>query len=1405
MKSSGFLTVLFIVSLHGALTAQTAINTDGSPPHASAMLDVKSDKAGVLIPRLSQEERDMMPSRTQGLIIFNTTSERLNYWNGSNWNEVAASFLTTTTGSLAFDEGVAINLKGERAEESAMLDVSSSEKGILIPRTKREFIENPATGLLFYCVNSDRLSFYDGAGWQAACQDAISSVITAGTTQPGGIAINLTDEPPHPSAVLDVSSGNHGILIPRLTDTERNQINPAVGLIIYNTSSHTLQFYTRSGWFSIMNLPPAPVSGTHSAAGQQITWRWNDIALPQPMGYKYNTVNDYQTATDNGTNSHYVQNGLECLEIHSLFVWAYNSCGYSEVTELTKELFCCPLSPTVTDIDGNVYNTTQIGDQCWMAESLKVTRTATGENITRLCYSNSSTNCDNYGGLYSWITVMNGSPTSNTSPSGVQGICPDGWHIPSHAEWDVLANNVSGGNTVKGNRLKSCRQVDSPEGGFCATTTHPRWNSHSTHYGTDDYGFNGLPGGYRAASAFYGLGEYTYFQTASEFSSSHTIFRQLRFNFGDIFGGTFTGMDKTASLSLRCVRTCSETPQQPSTINGPTNPAANSNELPYSVQNQSGVTFNWSVPEGWSIESGQGTNQISVNAGTSSGLITVTANNACGNSPASSLNVAIWTECGDDLSFKYGEEWVTYGTVNGQYGTCWFDRNLGASRVATAFNDVQSYGNLYQWGRLTDGHQLRSSELTNTQSNSDIPGHGDFIHGGIDWRSPKNDNLWQGENGINNPCPSGWRIPTELEWETEKSVFLSNNLLGAYSSALKLPAAGYRHHGAGTISGSGSQCQYWSSAIAGDNARLLRVLDSDGANMATHPRGEGSSVRCIKDCMSPPEQPNTINGPENPCQNTPGISYSVMELMLTNYTWQVPEGWEITSGQGSNGIIVTTGSASGSINVTAYNSCGNSEPQTMVVAPTPGVPAQPSEITGNSSPCPQTLEIYSIEPVPGAISYQWTVEGQIGLWFIQNGNGSNSITVHTDLGSADISVVAVNSCGQSQEQSITPISYLPPAITVHPNDVSMCTGYTTEFVVHAGGAGPLTYQWQVNTGSGWVNITGNMTQPTYTGFNSNTLFLENDIMPYNNGYQYRCIVSGYCAPPATSNVATLTVYPHITQQPLNSLVCENGSAHFSITGAGQSMVSYQWQLDSGTGWVNITTGGSNPTYFGYQTNTLEITNIPSSINGYQYRCVVHDPGCNRYDAISSAATLGVISPPTAPTQGSHTTGPDYITWRWNAVSGASGYRFNTTNDYNSATDNGTSTSFNQTGLNCCQTYNLYVWAYSNCGNSPATMLTSGTFQPVTIETVNTTGLCVGNNTAVTFTITNPEPGVMYQWRDTKIQTSWVNGIGANGVDFPGSGSYCCGDNSGLIIYVRGIRSGVTSSETGSYNCSGSLW
>ncbi len=153
---------------------------------------------------------------------------------------------------------------------------------------------------------------------------------------------------------------------------------------------------------------------------------------------------------------------------HEIISVVYTYYRYPETTETEKEKFLlekfmpafalvsdsnsfsCGIS-TVTDIDNNIYNTVQIGTQCWLKENLKVTKNPAGEVITRYCYNNDPKICETDGGLYDWNTAMN-----NSTLEGAQGICPNGWHVPKDSEWYVLEKGLSDGNCLNNREGFGC-------------------------------------------------------------------------------------------------------------------------------------------------------------------------------------------------------------------------------------------------------------------------------------------------------------------------------------------------------------------------------------------------------------------------------------------------------------------------------------------------------------------------------------------------------------------------------------------------------------------------------------------------------------------------------------------------------------------------------------------------------------------------------------------------------------------------------------------------------------------------------------------------------------------------------------------------------------------------------------
>jgi hypothetical protein len=203
----------------------------------------------------------------------------------------------------------------------------------------------------------------------------------------------------------------------------------------------------------------------------------------------------------------------------------------------------------------------------------------------------------------------------------------------------------------------------------------------------------------------------------------------------------------------------------------------------------------------------------------------------------------VLTTCDDGAIFAWND------VTNPITGKTWMDRNLGASQVATSQSDVLAYGHYYQFGRGTDGHQCSTSPVQTEQSTTPDPGHGNFINSGLQhWLDPIDPNLWQGVNGVNNPCPEGYRIPTREEWVEETNTWTSNS---GMDSVLKLPYAGYRWI-AGNMEDNVGTGHYWSSTVIpsyeGRQAYYMKIANAISPQTNNNNWvAIGHSCRCIKD------------------------------------------------------------------------------------------------------------------------------------------------------------------------------------------------------------------------------------------------------------------------------------------------------------------------------------------------------------------------------------------------------------------------------------------------------------------------------------------------------------------------------------------------------------------------------
>lgn len=311
-----------------------------------------------------------------------------------------------------------------------------------------------------------------------------------------------------------------------------------------------------------------------------------------------------------------------------------------------------------------------------------------------------------------------------------------------------------------------------------------------------------------------------------------------------------------------------------------------------------------------------------------------------------------------------------------------------------------------------------------------------------------------------------------------------------------------------------------------------------------------------------------------------------------------------------------------------------------------------------------------------------------------------------------------------------------PSFISQPSSSTICAGSSNAFLAEASNA--TGYQWQVNTGTGFSNVTN--TAP-YTGATSSTLTITGATVAMN-GYQYQLIASGSCGTSTVSNTATLNVNsaPTITVHPVsNTPICVGSNVSFSVS--ANNATQYQWQVDQGN---NIFTNISNNTlYSGVNTATLNIIGVPGTMNGFKYRVVVK--GACSPDATSNSAVLNVNHINIA-------LGKVDIACFGTSTGQATAAPSGGTGTYTYLWSNGADTA-TITGL-IAGTYTVTVTDENSCSNT-ATVTIGQPSSALTLTrgTISNTSCYGGGNGTATVVANGGTAGYTYSWNTNPVQTT----------------------------------------------------
>ncbi len=517
--------------------------------------------------------------------------------------------------------------------------------------------------------------------------------------------------------------------------------------------------------------------------------------------------------------------------------------------------------------DGQSYNTVLIGEQCWMAENLNYgVRIDAAINMTdngiveKYCYDDDPANCDLYGGHYQWNEMMN-----HTILEGYRGICPEGWHVPSDADWCALELAVD--PTINCNAI-FWRGADGGTKLKCGGSS----------------GFEGLLAGQVYTFSSH-LEEFAYFWTSSQYSEYWSYYRGL--------GATNSGVrrwytSKGYGYSVRCVQGEGAINQPPSVPSNPTPTNGATNQLV-------GIDLMWECvdPEGdaitYTIYFGTETNPPLAATGVTGATYFVGS--------LQYLTTYYWKIVATDNQGNSTEGPVWSFVTQPQSGFFTCGQVLTDSRDGQQYTTVKIGELCWMAKNMNIGQQINSSQqmtdngIIEKYCYENDPANCNTFGGLYSWNEMMQYSTQQGSTGI---CPSGWRLPTDNEWKILEGIAdsqypigdpiwdelswrgsdVGGNLKQVGTTNWNAPnngatnSTGFTALPGGYVSGNsflskGIMGWYWTSTQVSSSNAISRTLHSSLTTVlrAEYGKALATSVRCIQSNVMPNEPPSTPASP----------------------------------------------------------------------------------------------------------------------------------------------------------------------------------------------------------------------------------------------------------------------------------------------------------------------------------------------------------------------------------------------------------------------------------------------------------------------------------------------------------------------------------------------------------------